>query len=38
MTQHTINQIIDQLKNTQDLNNLWMCGFKKLKSCIYDYL
>jgi hypothetical protein len=38
MTQHTINQIIDQLKNTQDLNNLWMCGFEKLKFCIYDYL
>lgn len=38
MTQHTIDQIIDQLKNTQDLNNLWVRGFEKLKSCIYDYL
>ncbi|CAB4480045.1 unnamed protein product [Rhizophagus irregularis] len=37
MTQHTINQIIDQLKNTQDLNDLWIHGFEKLKSCIYDY-
>lgn len=37
MTQHTIDQIINQLKNTQNLNNLWMCGFEKLKSCIYDY-
>lgn len=37
MTQHTIDQIINQLKNTQNLNNLWMCGFEKLKLCIYDY-
>jgi hypothetical protein len=37
MTQHTINQVVDQLKNMQDLNNLWMRGFKNLKSCIYDY-
>jgi len=37
MTQHTINQIINQLKNTQDLNNLWIQGFEKLKTCIYDY-
>ena len=38
MTQHTINQVIDQLKNTQDnSNDLWICGFEKLKICIYDY-
>jgi len=38
MTQHTINQIINQLKNTQKLNNnLWIRGFENLKSCIYDY-
>lgn len=38
MTQHTIEQIINQLKNEQNSNNLWICGFEKLKSCIYDYL
>ena len=39
MTQHTINQVINQLKNMQNINsNLWICGFEKLKSCIYDYL
>ncbi|RGB22249.1 hypothetical protein C1646_776410 [Rhizophagus diaphanus] len=37
LTQHTINQVVDQLKNTQDLNNLWIHGFENLKSCIYDY-
>ena len=37
MTLHTIYQTIDQLKNTQSSNNLWVCGFEKLKSCIYDY-
>ncbi|GES84109.1 hypothetical protein GLOIN_2v1783703 [Rhizophagus clarus] len=37
LTQHTIDQVIDQLKNTQNLNNLWINGFEKLKSCIYDY-
>ena len=38
MTQHTINQVLDQLKNAQDLNCLWIRGFENLKSCIYDYL
>ncbi|PKY54771.1 hypothetical protein RhiirA4_473765, partial [Rhizophagus irregularis] len=37
LTQHTINQVVDQLKNTQELNNLWIHGFENLKSCIYDY-
>ena len=40
ITQYTINQVLDQLKNTQDSslnNNLWILGFEKLKLCIYDY-
>ncbi|GBC03319.1 hypothetical protein RclHR1_05070003 [Rhizophagus clarus] len=37
MTQHTIDQIINQLRNNQNLNNLWIRGFEKLKTCIYDY-
>jgi hypothetical protein len=38
MTQHTIDRIINQLANVQNLNKLWICGFKQLKPCIYDYL
>ncbi|PKK55977.1 hypothetical protein RhiirC2_801032 [Rhizophagus irregularis] len=38
LTQHTIDQFIDQIRNNQNLNNLlWLRGFEKLKSCIYDY-
>ena len=35
MTQHTINNQL--LENTQNLNDLWVHGFEKLKPCIYDY-
>jgi hypothetical protein len=37
MTQHTIDQTINQLRNTSNLNNLWMRGFENLKSCIYEH-
>ncbi|CAB5345933.1 unnamed protein product [Rhizophagus irregularis] len=38
LTQHTIDQFIDQIRNNQNLNNLlWLRSFEKLKSCIYDY-
>ncbi|RGB28738.1 hypothetical protein C1646_767459 [Rhizophagus diaphanus] len=32
-----VKQPYHQLKNTQDLIDLWIHGFEKLKSCIYDY-
>ncbi|KAF0551138.1 hypothetical protein F8M41_023556 [Gigaspora margarita] len=34
MILHTVDQTINQLPNA---DNLWMCGFKQLKNCIYDY-
>ena len=38
MMQHTINQFINQLEDDIQKNNLWICGLKKLKSCISNYL
>uniref|UniRef100_U9TB19 Uncharacterized protein n=1 Tax=Rhizophagus irregularis (strain DAOM 181602 / DAOM 197198 / MUCL 43194) TaxID=747089 RepID=U9TB19_RHIID len=35
--QHTIDQTINQLKNTSSSNNFWLCDFENLKACIYDY-
>ncbi|RIB26737.1 hypothetical protein C2G38_2029966 [Gigaspora rosea] len=34
MTQHTIDQVINQLQNA---DNSWINGFKQLKHCIYYY-
>ncbi|CAB5362887.1 unnamed protein product [Rhizophagus irregularis] len=37
MTQHTIYQVIQEIENTNNFNELWLYGFKNLKSCICDY-
>ncbi|CAG8717218.1 11778_t:CDS:2, partial [Scutellospora calospora] len=34
MTQYTIDQVINQLSNADDL---WIHSFKQLEHCIYDY-